>query len=152
VTLGRVVVTKPEPPPAPRKGPVRFGPVQILSAETPATRVSPGDDIPVEILWQALTPPAEPLVVVVQLLDRAGNVAVGIEEEPLQGRYPTRLWGAGEMVRDRHTLSTPSDLADGKYRLIASLYRAADRARLPARSGLLPAGIAYEIKEIDVQR
>jgi hypothetical protein len=106
----------------------------------------------VEILWQAVTAPAEPLVVVVQLLDQAGNVVAGIEEEPLRGQYPTQLWGAGEMVRDRHRLNTPTDLADGKYRLVAGLYRAADRARLPARSGLLPAGIAHEIKEIQVQR
>ena len=127
VTLGHVVVSRPEPSPAMERGIASFGPLRILEADTPATRVSAGDQMPVEILWQAVEAPGEPLVVVMQLLDSAGNVVAGIEEEPLQGRYPTQLWEAGEIVRDRHTLDVPMGLPDGAYRLIVGVYRAADR-------------------------
>jgi len=57
--------------------------------------------------------------------------------QPLDGRYPTQAWGAGELVRDRHTLSLPAGLAPGAYRLIVGMYRAADQARLETRAGLL---------------
>ena len=52
------------------------------------------------------------------------------------GRYPTQNWAAGELVRDRHTLTLPADLAPGAYRLIVGVYRAADRARLETQAGL----------------
>ena len=83
--------------------------------------------MPVELLWQAAEAPGEPLVVVVQLQDAAGRVAAGLEAQPLDGRYPTQNWAAGELVRDRHTLTLPADLAPGAYRLIVGVYRAADR-------------------------
>jgi hypothetical protein len=151
VALGTLEVTRPEPLPALERGKVQFGPLRLLEADTPATSVSAGDQAPVEILWQAVTPPGEPLVVVLQLLDRSGKVVWGVEEEPLQGRYPTGLWEAGEIVRDRHVLTIPSDLSEGPYRLIAGVYRATDRTRLDGRSGLFSSGTSYQIKEIEVR-
>ncbi len=74
--------------------------------------------MPVELLWQAAEAPGEPFVVVMQLQDAAGRVVAGLEAQPLDGRYPTQNWAAGELVRDRHTLTLPADLAPGAYRLI----------------------------------
>ena len=53
-----------------------------------------------------------------KLQDAAGHVVAGLEAQPLDGRYPTQNWAAGELVRDRHTLTLPADLAPGAYRLI----------------------------------
>ena len=151
VTLGKVIISQPGPSAELEHGIASFGPLRILEADTPATRVSGGDQMPVELLWQAVEAPGEPLVVVVQLLDPAGNVVAGIEEEPLQGRYPTQLWEAGEVVRDRHALDVPMGLPDGAYRLIVGVYRAADRARIEGKWGMFSGGPAFEIKEIEVQ-
>ncbi len=151
ITLGEVDVIQPESSAALGPGIAQFGPLRILEAGTPATRVSGSDQMPVEILWQAVESPGEPLVVVLQLLDATGNVVAGIEEEPLQGRYPTQHWEAGEMVRDRHVLDIPAGLTDGVYHLVVGVYQAADRARIEGKWGLLSGGPAFEIKEIEVR-
>ncbi len=36
--------------------------------------------------------------------------------------YPTKLWQAGEILRDQHTLTLPDDLPAGEYSLVVGLY------------------------------
>ncbi len=134
--LGEVTVVRPDPSPPMQPALATFGPLALIEATSPATTIAPGGQVPVELLWQAAEAPGEPFVVVVQLQDAAGHVAAGLEAQPLDGRYPTQAWAAGELVRDRHTLSLPADLAPGAYRLIVGVYRAADRARLETKTGL----------------
>ena len=123
-------MVRPDPSPPMQPALATFGPLALIEATSPATTVAPGGQVPVELLWQAAEAPGEPLVVVTQLQDAAGHVVAGLEAQPLDGRYPTQNWAAGELVRDRHTLTLPADLAPGAYRLIVGVYRAADRARL----------------------
>ena len=104
-----------------------------------------------DLLWQAAEAPGEPLVVVVQLQDAAGHVAVGLEEEPVMGRYPTQTWATGERVRDRHTLTLPADLPPGAYRLIVGMYRAADRARLETKAGLFEKSDHWVVKTVEMK-
>ncbi len=152
--LGQVEVKRPsQTSPIPRaRG--DFGPLRLLAATTPATVISPGDAIPVELLWQAAPDyTAEPLVVVVQLLDSRGQVLAGLEQEPLQGRYPTTRWQAGELVRDRHQLAVPAETPAGNFQLIVGLYRAADARRLTTAGG--PLGLTKQdhvvVREIMVR-
>jgi len=152
--LGQVEVVRPAQPPAAPRAVADFGPLRLVEAATPAAAISPGDAIPVELLWQAAPDfAAEPLVVVVQLLDSAGGVAASLEAEPLAGRYPTTQWQPGELVRDRQVLTAPASLAPGRYQLIVGLYRAADGQRLMTDGGLF--GLAeqgfYEVEAIDVR-
>ena len=149
--LGRVSVERPSLPPEPRSATAEFGPLALIEAQTPATVVSPGDVIPVEILWQALAAPGEPLVVVLQLLDAAGNVAAGLEEQPLKDRYGTQSWEAGELVRDRHALGVPPQLSAGTYRLVVGVYRAADGERFTLTGGRSSGSLSAEIKSIEVR-
>ena len=149
--LGEVTVVRPEPSPPMQPALTTFGPLALIEAKSPATTVAPGGQIPVELLWQAADAPGEPLVVVTQLQDAAGRVAAGLEAQPLDGRYPTQNWAAGEFVRDRHTLSLPADLPPGAYRLIVGLYRAADRTRLETRTGLLGKSDHWVVTTVDVK-
>ncbi|MDW8318638.1 MAG: hypothetical protein RMN53_12450 [Anaerolineae bacterium] len=135
VSLGSVEVTRPAAAPILRAK-ADFGPLRLVAASTPATAISPGDVVPVELLWQAGPDyVAEPLVVVVQLLDGEGRVRANLEAEPLNGRHPTAAWQPGELVRDRHRLPTPADIPRGRYALIVGLYRAADGQRLTVARG-----------------
>jgi uncharacterized membrane protein len=152
ISLGSVAVVRPASTPSTRPALARFGPLALIDATSPATVISAGDAIPVEFLWQASESPQEPLVIVVQLLDDAGRVMAGLEEEPLQGRYPTQNWAKGELVRDRHLLDVPSVLGPGDYRLVVGVYRATDRERLTARQGLLGTTDYFTIKPITVRR
>lgn len=152
VRLGEVEVIRPPAGYAAGKPPLaRFGPLALIEASSAVTTIAGGGQIPVEIVWQAAEAPGEPLVVVVQLLDEHNRPAAGLEEEPTGGRYPTQTWIAGELVRDRHLLSLPADLAPGSYRLIVGVYRAADRARLTTRVGLLGTRDYWAVKVISVQ-
>ncbi|MFZ2518858.1 MAG: hypothetical protein WA089_09175, partial [Anaerolineae bacterium] len=143
-----------------------FGPLALVTASSPATIISPGDAIPLEILWQAGQAPVRPsladladladlvnLVVVVQLLAADDRVAASLEAQPLAGRYPTSQWLAGELVRDRYALHTPHDLPGGVYRLVVGIQRADDSQRLRTPCGMLPwttCDIAV-IKQVEVR-
>jgi len=151
INVGKVVVARPDEMPGERTSLANFGPLALVEASSPARIVSPGGQVPVDLLWQAREAPGEPLVAVVQLLDQNGRVVAGLEEQPLQGRYPTQKWVPGELVRDRHALSVPGNLAPGIYRLIVGVYRAGDRTRLLTRDGLFSRSDYYPIKRIAVR-
>jgi hypothetical protein len=130
----------------------RFGPLALVAAASPATVVSPGGQVPVELLWQAVEAPGEPLVVAVQLLGPGDRLIANLEEQPVRGLYPAQEWAAGELVRDRHTLGLPADVLPGEYRLIVGVYRAADRVRLTTRAGILGQQSSYwVIKRVAVR-
>jgi len=136
--LGRVEVSRPAEMPAMRHALADFGQIHLVEADTPVTAVSTGDVMPLSLLWQATRDlHGQRLVVVVQLLDDTGQVVASLEEEPLDGRYPTSSWQAQELVRDHHQLTVLPDTPPGPYRLIVGLYRASDRVRLEAKTGFL---------------
>ena len=130
----------------------RFGPLALIAATSPATVIAPGGQIPVELLWQAASSPGEPLVVIVQLLGSGDRLAANLEEQPIRGLYPTDRWAAGELIRDRHTLSLPPDLPPGDYRLIVGVYRAADRGRLKTPAGLFGERDHWMVKRVTVRQ
>ena len=149
--LGEVTVVRPDPSPLMQPALATFGPLALIEATSPVTEIAPGGQVPLEVLWQAAEAPSEPLVIVTQLLDAAGHVAAGLEAQPLDGRYPTQDWAAGELVRERHTLTLPADLAPGRYRLIVGVYHAADRARLESKAGLLGKSDHWVVGMVDVK-
>ncbi len=57
------------------------------------------------LFWKALEPVAENYRVQVQLLDEAGRPHFTWRSHPLNGRYPTRAWDKGDIIRD--TLPLP---------------------------------------------
>ena len=134
--LGNVVVQRPANPSTVDSVLADFGPLRLVEASTPATAVSPGDEIPLSLLWQAAPDyQPEPLVVVVQLLDKDGQVVASLEEEPLAGRYPTTavaVWRDGARPA---RLAVPDDVPPGAYQLIVGLYRATDGQRLETSDG-----------------
>ena len=116
--------------------------------------ISPGDAVPVTLLWQADQAVIRPtVVVVVQLLNRDGQVVASQEAHPAFGRYATSQWLPGEMVLDQQSLGTPQTLHGGVYRLIVGLYRAADGQRLRSPCGLLSwmTCDAIEVKTVRVR-
>jgi hypothetical protein len=151
LSVGGITVRRPEPAGSALPSLGQFGALALVKARTPATILAPGDAVPVELTWQAVNAPGEPLVVVLQLLDREGRMAAGLEAQPLDGRYPTQEWTQGEVVRDRHTLTLPANLAPGSYQLIAGVYRAADGQRLETGAGLLGKSDHVVIRQIQVR-
>ena len=88
--------------------------------------VAPGEARPVNLFWQAADQPQADTVAFVQLLDAAGQVAAGWEAPP-GGAYATSAWQPGTLIRTQAAFRPRADLPDGRYRLIAGLFRATDK-------------------------
>lgn len=67
----------------------------------------------------------------VHLLDGNDTIRAQSDSEPAQGAHPTTSWLAGEVIRDAHTLTLPSTLSKGPYRLEIGLYDPRTGERLP---------------------
>lgn len=93
---------------------------RLLAYHLPSTEWRPGEVIPLDLYWQALTLPQEDFSLSLQLVDGRGKVIK--EEMSLSADwYPTSLWEEGEVVRGRPTLALPADLSPGEYRLRLTL-------------------------------
>ena len=99
--------------------------------ETPAT---PGDLRKVNLFWQAAETPDEDYVAFVQLLDSSGK-AIPLWEAPPGAAYPTSRWAPGTLMRTQAAFRIPAALSDGRYRLIAGLFRPSEGARLKTPRG-----------------
>jgi hypothetical protein len=55
------------------------------------------------------------------LLDGAGQLLMGQDNQPVNGSYPTGIWEPGEIVPDEYTFDT-SALPPGEYQLEIGMY------------------------------
>ncbi|MDQ1300684.1 MAG: hypothetical protein QG637_604 [Chloroflexota bacterium] len=108
--------------------------LRLLGHTLAARPVAPGEARPVNLFWQATGQPQADYVTFVQLLDGAGQVAAGWEAPP-GGAHPTSAWPVGTLIRTQAAFRPRADLPDGRYRLIAGLFRAGDKARLRTTGG-----------------
>ncbi len=102
---------------------------------TPA-QAAPGDTVTLTLYWGASGPLPADYTVFVHLVGADGaELATQGDGPPLGGRYPTTAWGAGETIRDVHSIPLPADLAPGVYTIRVGLYNPADGSRLPLAVG-----------------
>jgi hypothetical protein len=84
----------------------------------------PGEEVSVDLFWQAQADPGQDYFPRLQLLDAEGAVLAELVEKPVAGTYPTAWWRAGELVRDPHAMPIPATVPAGTYRLALGLVRA----------------------------
>ncbi len=109
--------------------------LKLIGHDLPLTQLAPGDSLKVTLYWQAEAEMDTDYTVFVQLLDSTGQVVAQVDLPPLAGAAPTTTWLPGEILTDPYTLTLPTDLPPGDYRLITGLYHAATGERLPLASG-----------------
>jgi hypothetical protein len=108
-----------------------FGNVAMLTdAKIEQTEIIAGDELHLTLLWQALTKVEIDYTVFVHLLDTSDNLVAGHDVQPVDGYYPTSIWGSHEQILDHHVLPTPASLTPGQYRLAIGLYHQPSGARL----------------------
>ena len=96
---------------------------------TPAV-VDAGQPLTLTLYWAAQTGADRDWTVFVHMLDGAGQRIAQGDGQPLDGRYPTTVWGAGEVIPDDHVLSLPDPLPAGPYQLLVGLYDLSSGERL----------------------
>jgi hypothetical protein len=115
-----------------------FAYVGLLEASTPATQLSRGDIVPVDLRWcPAASDDVEDFLTVLELRAQDERVVASAKGRPADGRYPTTEWLPGLVVRDQRQILVPTDAPSGRYRLMLALDRADDGQRVVARQGPL---------------
>ncbi|MCX6031207.1 MAG: glycosyltransferase family 39 protein [Chloroflexi bacterium] len=125
----------PERLPIATRQPVDLGDgLRFLGYSADEKPVMPGELRKVSLFWQTTGAPAGDTVAFVQLLDAAGGVAAGWEAPP-GAAFGTSRWAPGTLIRTQASFRPPATLPDGRYRLIAGLFRTADKTRLCTTAG-----------------
>jgi 4-amino-4-deoxy-L-arabinose transferase-like glycosyltransferase len=109
--------------------------------------VMAGSALEITLSWRCLAPIGQDYTVFVHLVDAEGVIVAQGDGPPVEGRYPTSLWSAGEQILDRHVISLPDGVTPGLYRVAVGWYRPDTLERLPAVD---TSGLALEANQVYV--
>ncbi len=130
-TVGKYELYRPDPLRRERRA--EFGdPLALVGWSLPLpSEIRPGDSFTLTVVWQARHDMDVDYTAFAHLVDGEGRGWAGDDHAPYQGLYPTSAWGAGEMVRDRFTLTVPPDAPPGLYDVQVGWYDPVSGERLP---------------------
>jgi uncharacterized membrane protein len=136
VTVARVTVSprrgeggEPWTVPNPRQA-TFGGEITLLGYQPDTVEIRVGEMLRLETHWHARIAPADPHILLMELLDWKRQVVATWESTPSAHAYPTDMWQAGEYLRGKHDLHMPGNLRPGRYRLRIALLSPAGQ-RLP---------------------
>jgi hypothetical protein len=86
------------------------------------TKISPGDEILVTLYWQPVQPLSIDYSSFVHLITDDEQGIAQSDHQPGEEFYPSRYWQVGEILRDQHALTVPTDALPGQYRLRVGFY------------------------------
>lgn len=113
---------------------VEFGPaIKLLGYNLPATTMTAGETLYLDLYWQALATPAENYRAFVHLTD--GQTLWGQQDDEPACRLPTSIWRPGQRSVGQFRLPIKPDTPPGRYPLIIGLYRADNLERLTISAG-----------------
>jgi hypothetical protein len=116
-----------EPPDGIQLQSARFGDVaQLLGYQLAAEPT----ELTLTLYWQAQAPDQIDYTIFVHLLDQAGQLVMGQDNQPVNGSYPTGIWEPGEVIPDEYRFDT-SDLPPGEYQIEIGMYVLETGERLP---------------------
>jgi len=106
--------------------------ISLVGYDLPRSR-HPADStqITLTLYWQAHGATERPYTVFAHITDERGKLIAQADGQPVEGNYPTDLWGDGEAISDTHTISLPVELPDGRYEVSVGLYSVETGQRLP---------------------
>ena len=94
-----------------------------------------GDQLTVELVWQALGEISTAYNVFVHLVDEQGTIIAQEDGEPANWTRPTTGWAPGEYIVDLHSLTLPPDSDLDGLHLRVGLYDPVTGQRLPTPTG-----------------
>jgi mannosyltransferase len=103
--------------------------------------VRAGEAVEVALYWQAAAKADGEYTVFVHVLGETINPSTGnplwgqVDSLPMQGKYPTSSWLAGDVIVDRYTVTVDPQAPAGRYALEVGLYTASTGERLPIADG-----------------
>jgi len=94
-----------------------------------------GAPLSLVLFWQCQSPVQKNYTVFTHVLDEAGHLWAGKDNQPVDGFYPTTQWTAGEIIRDPYDIPLPADMPEGMYNIVVGLYDAETGERLLRADG-----------------
>jgi 4-amino-4-deoxy-L-arabinose transferase-like glycosyltransferase len=87
------------------------GKLRLLGYHIVSNVVHPGEVIPITLYFEALRPIEKEyqILTLIASPDKKVPARIDARHEPAEGRYPTRLWGEGQIVADRFLITVPKD-------------------------------------------
>jgi hypothetical protein len=138
LTLEPLTVRKAAVPPSaaslgiPNPFQARVGDLFIFLGYDVSQRVlNPGQSAHVSLYWRATARPDRDYLVSTYLVDEGGKVWPQSSRQALDGDYPTSLWEAGQVVRDRFDLVVDPETPRAVYELRVGLYDEEAQSYLP---------------------
>jgi hypothetical protein len=89
--------------------------LELIGYDMPSSPFKPGASIDLTFYWRAGTDLGENYRLALQAKGKIMGQYAAWAGAPLDGRYPTHLWQAGEVVRDPWSLPLPTSLPGGDY-------------------------------------
>jgi hypothetical protein len=105
--------------------------ISLIGYDLPSSKVLAGGDMKLTLYWEVWDQVVEDYTVLVHLVDANGETVAQGDGPPVEGSYPTGLWGKGEEIDDGHIIHLPQDLPSGRYQILVGLYSPDTLARLP---------------------
>lgn len=103
-------------------------------------QASPGGQVRLRLVWQALAPVAEPYKIFTHIYE-GDHILAQHDGQPVGELRPTTTWQPGESIVDQFAIQLPPDAPAGIYQLRVGVYNLNTQARLPL---LLPDGTQAE--------
>ena len=92
--------------------------------------VNTGQELELNLYWQAAEKMDADYTVFAHLIDADGQVVAQYDGQPLGGFYPTSFWDVGDVVRDELSLTVGPAVPVGKYELVVGMYLLSTGQRL----------------------
>lgn len=91
--------------------------IRLLGYELETKELVPGETLSLSLYWQALKEIDQDYWLLLQIVDKDGEVPLTKDGSPSAGRYATDLWKEGEIIPSRHRLQLPLEVHPGLYRI-----------------------------------
>jgi hypothetical protein len=99
------------------------GSLRLVGLDIPGgAQRTPGDIVPISLLWQAVEPVPQDYTVGLLLMSREEQLVAQRDSYPVNSFEATHTWLPGSLHRDNHGLALPPTLPAGEYDLWAVVY------------------------------
>lgn len=106
--------------------------IDLLACQGPSC-LTPGETASFVLQWVCRHPPKDNYMVFLHLVNAEGETIAQMDGAPINGRYPTDLWVAGDTINDQRMIVLPENM-HGPYYLQVGFYSLSTMERLPAYS------------------
>ncbi|MEA3459082.1 MAG: hypothetical protein U9R11_00140, partial [Chloroflexota bacterium] len=134
VSVGRVKLAPRSWPEYSIENPADFnlgGKARLIGWAMDRGKAKPGGEIGLTLYWECLSEMGEDYTVFIHLVGEEGEIVAQDDGQPLDGYYPTSLWGKGEVIEDGYAFILGGDVTEGEYWIEVGMYILESGQRLP---------------------